>query len=58
MTIGNSTEDRRRGSIFEFDFVTFFSMISLMTFGVLFIYSSGVNSSGQLISSEYIHQII
>src|SRR6056297_3401089 len=58
MTIGNSTEDRRRGSIFEFDFVTFFSMISPMTFGVLFIYSSGVNSSGQLISNEYIHQII
>jgi rod shape determining protein RodA len=58
MTIGNANESHRKGSIFEFDFIIFFSMLGLMTFGVLFIYSSGVNSSGQLISNEHIHQII
>jgi len=49
---------KRGTSIFHFDFLTFFSMVFLMTIGVLFIYSSGVNSSGQLISGEYRNQLI
>lgn len=58
MTLGESTGSHRRASIFEFDFVTFFSMLVLMTIGVLFIYSSGVNSSGVLVSREYVYQIV
>lgn len=58
MTLGEPVGTHRKGSIFEFDFITFFSMLLLMTTGVLFIYSSGVNSSGVLISREYIYQLI
>ena len=49
---------QRSGSIFEFDFLTFLSMLSLMCIGGLFIYSSGVNAEGQLISREYVLQIV
>ncbi len=41
-----------------FDFLLAFCVISLVTFGVLFIYSSGINSEGVNVSSEYIKQII
>ena len=41
-----------------FDFILFFCVIALVTFGVLFIYSSGINSEGINVSSEYIKQII
>ncbi len=51
--------DHRRGSsIFEFDFIIFLAMIALMTIGGLFIYSSGVNAAGQIVSREYILQIV
>ncbi|MEI8092914.1 MAG: rod shape-determining protein RodA [Spirochaetales bacterium] len=33
-------------------------ILGLMTIGILFIYSSGVNSSGVLISSEYLRQLL
>ena len=49
---------QRSGSIFEFDFLTFLSMLCLMCIGGLFIYSSGVNAAGQLISREYVLQIV
>src|SRR6056297_598111 len=49
---------QRSGSIFEFDILTFLSMLCLMSIGGLFIYSSGVNASGQLISREYVLQIV
>ena len=41
-----------------FDFVLFFCVICLVTLGVLFIYSSGINSRGVNTSSEYVKQII
>ncbi len=51
--------DKRKGSsIFEFDFLIFLSMLALMTIGGLFIYSSGVNAAGQVVSREYVHQIV
>lgn len=42
----------------SFDFILFFCVTALVTFGVLFIYSSGINSEGMNVSSEYIKQII
>lgn len=40
------------------DWFVILAVIVLMTIGVLFIYSSGVNSSGELVSNEYVRQII
>jgi len=48
----------RSGNIFNFDLILFISMLVLMVLGVLFIYSSGINSSGELVSNEYLYQII
>ena len=42
----------------SFDFILFFCVIALVTFGILFIYSSGINSEGVNVSSEYMKQII
>jgi rod shape determining protein RodA len=42
----------------EIDFSLLFAAIILMVFGILFVYSSGVTSSGVLVSTEYIRQII
>ena len=59
--IGNDSinlEERKNTSIFQFDFLIFLSMILLMVIGALFIYSSGVNSSGQMISFEYKSQLV
>jgi rod shape determining protein RodA len=42
----------------EIDFSLFFAAIILMVFGILFVYSSGVTSSGVLVSTEYVRQII
>ncbi|HRS03012.1 MAG TPA: rod shape-determining protein RodA [Treponema sp.] len=42
----------------EIDFSLFFSTIILTFFGILMIYSSGINSSGMLVTNEYIKQII
>lgn len=41
-----------------FDFILFFCVIALVTFGILFIYSSGINSDGENVSTEYMKQII
>lgn len=41
-----------------FDFILFFCVIALVTLGVLFIYSSGINSEGINTSNEYVKQII
>lgn len=41
-----------------FDFILFICVVALVTFGVLFIYSSGINSEGMNVSSEYVKQII
>ncbi|MCK5201855.1 MAG: FtsW/RodA/SpoVE family cell cycle protein, partial [Spirochaetales bacterium] len=45
-------------TLFNIDLAVFISMIILMIIGVLFIYSSGVTSTGIVISNEYIYQII
>jgi rod shape determining protein RodA len=42
----------------EIDLPLIFSAIILSIFGILFIYSSGVTSTGVLVSTEYIRQII
>ena len=41
-----------------FDFILFFCVVALVTFGVLFIYSSGINSEGVNVSTEYVKQIV
>jgi rod shape determining protein RodA len=41
-----------------FDYVLFLSVLLLSTIGVLFIYSSGVNSLGECVSYEFIKQIV
>ena len=48
----------RRSLTFSFDFVLFGATFLLIMVGVLFIYSSGVNSSGIAVSREYIKQLI
>ncbi|MGL4982427.1 MAG: rod shape-determining protein RodA [Treponemataceae bacterium] len=42
----------------NFDYLLFFSVLLLVSFGVIFIYSSGVNSNGVLVTNEYVKQII
>lgn len=45
--------------IFEtFDFVILLCVIILVTTGIVFIYSSGINSDGILVTNEYIKQIV
>jgi len=42
----------------EIDFPLFFAAVLLTVFGILFIYSSGITSSGAVVSNEYTKQII
>ena len=42
----------------EFDFFLLFASLVLVVVGILFIYSSGVTSEGELISNEYRRQMI
>jgi rod shape determining protein RodA len=44
--------------LLQIDFFILFAAIVLSVFGVLFIYSSGITSTGVLVSNEYIRQII
>ncbi|MDE6705014.1 MAG: rod shape-determining protein RodA [Treponemataceae bacterium] len=41
-----------------FDYVLLFCVISLVTIGILFIYSSGINSEGVNVSNEYVKQLV
>ena len=43
---------------FEIDFILLFATIVLMIVGILFIYSSGINREGTILSYEYQRQII
>ena len=43
--------------LLEIDFVLLFSVLLISLFGVLFIYSSGITSTGVLVSNEHIKQI-
>ncbi len=48
----------KRTSILSFDIVLFFAVSGLAAIGVLFIFSSGVNASGVLVSREFLKQLI
>ena len=48
----------KRVGLFGFDFLLLGAALILMAVGVLFIYSSGVTSTGVLYSQEYVKQII
>lgn len=48
----------QRRSIFGLDFLLIAATLALMVMGVLFIYSSGVSSTGVVFSNEYIKQIV
>lgn len=50
--------DQKPQTRLDFDFVLFGSTIALMVIGILFIYSSGINSDGMLVSNEFVKQII
>ena len=41
----------------NFDYLLFLAVIGLSIIGILFIYSSGVNSEGAVVSKEYLKQI-
>jgi len=45
-------------NIFEIDYILLLPVIVLMVLGVLFIYSSGITSTGVQVSNEYYKQII
>ena len=44
--------------ILDIDYFILLSVMTLMVIGILFIYSSGITSTGVLVSSEYIRQIV
>ncbi len=48
----------KRITLLSFDLILFSAVIALALIGVLFIYSSGVNSSGVLVSSEFVKQAL
>ncbi len=48
----------KRQSYFGFDIAIFGSALALVIIGILFIYSSGLSSTGEIVSNEYIKQII
>jgi rod shape determining protein RodA len=50
--------DQKPQTRLDFDFILFGSTIALMIIGILFIYSSGINSDGLLVSNEFVKQII
>lgn len=47
----------RSQSYLGFDIILFLAVISLMIIGIMFIYSSGITSIGENVSTEYIKQI-
>ena len=50
--------DERNKPFLTIDPLLALAVVGLMTIGILFIYSSGVNSNGVLITSEYLKQIL
>ncbi|MDR0495615.1 MAG: rod shape-determining protein RodA [Treponema sp.] len=48
----------RLKDILDIDYFILLPVIALMVLGVLFIYSSGITSGGNLVSTEYMRQII
>lgn len=50
--------DERNKPLLTVDPILALAVLGLMTMGILFIYSSGVNSSGVLLTTEYVKQIL
>jgi len=50
--------DERSKPLLTIDPLLAFAVVGLMTIGILFIFSSGVNSTGESITSEYLKQIL
>lgn len=48
----------RRDSIFGFDLLLFAFSLALLVIGVLFVYSSGVTTTGQSVSNEFLKQLV
>jgi rod shape determining protein RodA len=48
----------RSKNLFSFDPAIFISMLVLMVLGVMFIYSSGISSTGEMVTREYLYQIL
>jgi len=48
----------RLRNLLEIDYLLLLPVISLIVFGILFIYSSGITSEGVQVSNEYIRQIV
>ncbi|MCL2440325.1 MAG: rod shape-determining protein RodA [Treponema sp.] len=48
----------RLRNILEIDYLLLLPVITLIVFGILFIYSSGITSEGVQVSNEYVRQII
>ena len=48
----------RSRSVFEIDLYIASATVALVTIGILFIFSSGVTASGQVVSNEYVRQIL
>lgn len=50
--------ERSRTSLFNIDIWLFGSVLALMVIGVFFVFSSGVSSTGEVVSNEYLKQIL
>ena len=48
----------KKRSLFGFDLIIFLAAISLIIIGVIFIYSSNITATGELVTNEHIKQII
>jgi rod shape determining protein RodA len=48
----------RKSTLFNIDLVLMFSVVVLSIIGILFIYSSGVSVSGELVNREFLKQIV
>lgn len=49
---------RGRGSLRALDPILLLASLALVTIGILFVYSSGVNSAGESVSNEWLKQIV
>lgn len=55
---GGTMSDDRTKSLLVIDPLLMLAVIGLIAVGILFIFSSGVNSNGVIVSAEYIRQIL
>jgi rod shape determining protein RodA len=53
-----NNQGKKSFSIMGYDFILILTVLILSTIGVLFIYSSGITSTGENVSREYIKQIL